>query len=87
MGTRNGPYEADFPVGTRVRIKSRDFLKQFKDDWKFHNPLRILQLFWGGTVGTVSSVGYYHGGDELYHLRFVPGVWHEVCLEMIEDQG
>ena len=25
-------------------------------------------------------VGYYHGGDVLYELEGVPGVWHEVCL-------
>ena len=25
-------------------------------------------------------VGFYHGGDALYELEGVPGVWHEVCL-------
>jgi hypothetical protein len=22
-------------------------------------------------------VGFYHGGDELYELASVPGIWHE----------
>lgn len=25
---------------------------------------------------------YYHGGDELYWLKGVPGVWHEQCLRI-----
>lgn len=27
------------------------------------------------------EIGYYHGGDELYWLKGVPGVWHERCLK------
>jgi hypothetical protein len=23
----------------------------------------------------------HHGGDELYKLKGVPGIWHEQCLE------
>lgn len=26
------------------------------------------------------SQRYYHGGDELYALREIPGTWHERCL-------
>jgi hypothetical protein len=26
------------------------------------------------------SVGFYHGGDVLYVLEGIPGVWHESCL-------
>jgi hypothetical protein len=29
MGTRNGPYNADFPLGTLVRVKPREFLETF----------------------------------------------------------
>lgn len=29
----------------------------------------------------VEKVGFYHGGDPLYKLDGVPGVWHEECLE------
>lgn len=28
----------------------------------------------------MASVTFYHGGDELYELKGVPGLWHEACL-------
>jgi hypothetical protein len=85
MGTRNGRYNADFPVGVRVRIKPRDFLNDFQRTWKFHNPLENIQLDYAGRTTTVARVGYYHGGDELYTLEGTPGIWHEVCLEQVEN--
>jgi hypothetical protein len=39
MGKHNGPYNADFPTGTQVQIKSRAFLEEFHRTWKWHNPL------------------------------------------------
>jgi RNAse (barnase) inhibitor barstar len=84
MGKRNGPYEADFPVGTTVRIASRVALEAFLSEWNRHNPLEPEQLTFAGRVATVSAVGYYHGGDELYELGEVPGVWHEACLDAVE---
>jgi len=83
MGRGNGPYEADFPVGSTVRIASRDALERFQSEWKRHNPLQSEQLNFAGRVATVRDVGYYHGGDELYALADVPGLWHEVCLSAI----
>ena len=81
MGTRNGPYEADFPVGTTVRIKSREYLEEFQRTWKVHHPLQDTQLEYAGQTATVLSVSFYHGGDELYSLENVPGSWNEPCLE------
>jgi hypothetical protein len=26
------------------------------------------------------EVGFYHGGDVLYTLDGIPGLWHEQCL-------
>jgi hypothetical protein len=37
--------------------------------------------------GVVEDVGFYHGGDELYKLKGVPGVWHEHCLREVEGSG
>ncbi len=85
MGKRNGPYNADFPRGTRVRIADRAALESFKVTWRYHHPLQAEQLPFAGTVATVQAVGYYHGGDELYDLAGVPGLWHEACLEPAED--
>jgi hypothetical protein len=81
MGTQNGPYQADFPVGAAVRIKSRSFLEEFQRTWKLHHPLQDAQLEYAGRTATVLSVGFYHGGDELYDLEKVPGTWNEPCLE------
>ena len=33
--------------------------------------------------GVVEDVGFYHGGDELYKLKGLPGVWHEQCLKEV----
>ena len=81
MGKRNGLYVADFPVGTTVRIKSRGYLQGFQRAWKFHHPLQEAQLEYAGSAAKVFSVSFYHGGDELYSLENVPGIWNEDCLD------
>jgi hypothetical protein len=43
--------------------------------------LDAVQLEYAGRIAEVESVGFYHGGDELYKLQGLPGIWHEVCLE------
>ena len=78
------PYEAAYPVGVQVRVKSRDSLERFAEEWKFHDPLTADQLGYAGTVSYVKAVGFYHGGDPLYQLEAVPGVWHEECLSPAE---
>ncbi len=74
------PYAASFPIGTRVRVASAEILAQFRTDWAFHNPLQADQMRFAGADSTVGGVTYYHGGDALYELAGVPGVWHEACL-------
>lgn len=81
MRTERGPYNAEFPVGTRVRIAERAFLEEFRKTWRYHHPLQPDQLPCAGVVAEVEKIGYYHGGDELYWLKGVPGVWHERCLK------
>jgi RNAse (barnase) inhibitor barstar len=83
MGRINGPYKADFPVGTTVSIASRPALEAFMSDWKWHHPLQSEQLAFANQVATVAEVYYYHGADELYALSDVPGLWHEVCLAVV----
>jgi hypothetical protein len=48
--------------------------------WKFHHPLGVDQLDFGAHVARVQAVSFYHGGDQLYQLAGVPGVWHEQLL-------
>jgi hypothetical protein len=75
------PYKELFPKGSRVRVRSRDVLLEFQRTWRFHDPLSDEMLPFAEHAATVSSLGYYHGGDVLYWLDGVPGTWHEVCLE------
>ena len=87
MGMKKGPYRADFPAGTTVRIAGEPRLREFlRPAWRFHHPLEPWQLRHAGASAVVESVYYYHGGDELYVLRGiaedgVEGIWHEACLE------
>lgn len=80
MGKTKGAYEPEFPVGTRVRILELEALERFQRKWKHHHPLRDEQLSFAGRAAQVASVAFYHGGDELYELKGVPGIWHEACL-------
>ncbi len=81
MGKTKGLYKEEFPKGSRVRIAGRSFLEEFSRTWKLHNKLNPEQLNYAGQIAVVEDVGFYHGGDELYRLHGVPGIWHEQCLE------
>lgn len=81
MGKTKGPYKEEFPKGSRVKIASRSTLEEFLKTWRLHNKLQPEQLEYAGQVAEVDSIGFYHGGDELYKLKGVPGIWHEQCLE------
>lgn len=74
------PYEEAFPAGSQVLIADKPALEQFLVTWKFHNPLKPEQLTYAGRSAKVAKVGFYHGGDPLYILEGIPGVWHEQCL-------
>jgi len=81
MEKENFIYHEAFPKGSKVRIQNRSFLENFLKTWKFHNKLNPEQLNYAEKVGEVESVGFYHGGDELYKLKDIPGIWHKQCLE------
>ena len=74
------PYESRFEVGDEVRIGSAELLGRFVNEWRYHNPLTPEQLPFAGRTALVREVGFYHGGDALYVLDGVPGVWHDECL-------
>lgn len=73
-------YKEDFPIGSKVRIAGRSKLEEFARSWRYHNKLQPEQLAHADVVAEVEKVGFYHGGDVLYELRGVPGIWHEQCL-------
>jgi hypothetical protein len=74
------PYSEAFPVGTQVRIADCAFLKEFMGTWEYHHKVRPEQLEYAGRLTTVADVGFYHGGDPVYTLADVPGLWLEQCL-------
>jgi hypothetical protein len=74
------PYREAFPVGTTVRVADRSFLEDFRASWKYHHKLGEEQLEHAEKETTVAAVGFYHGGDPVYTLTTVPGLWLEQCL-------
>jgi hypothetical protein len=74
-------YSATFPKGAMVKITNRSALDNFLRTWKLHNKLEPTQLNFADQIAEVESVGFYHGGDQLYQLKGIPGIWHEQCLE------
>jgi len=83
MGALRGLYNPEFPKGTRVRIVGRALLEEFMQTWKHHNPLQTDQPKFHDVEAIVEDVGFHHGGDELYKLKDVPGIWHEQCLKWV----
>jgi hypothetical protein len=75
-------YQEQFPKGSLVRVKDQATLESFKKEWRLHNPLKSAQLVYAGKEGRVAEVSFYHGGDVLYTVAEMPGVWHEQCLEL-----
>lgn len=74
------PYRERYPVGTAVSIADLAELREFKDNWHLHHPLSEVQLQFASASAVVREVMFYHGGDPLYVLGDLPGVWHEECL-------
>ena len=73
-------YKETYPLGSRVRVADRTRLDQFLAEWLHHDPLVADQLAHAGKLALVKEVGFYHGGDPLYVLEGLPGVWHGQCL-------
>jgi hypothetical protein len=74
-------YKEKYPIGTRVRIVGMERLSEFMRTWKYHHKLSPDQIEYADRLAEVEKVGFYHGGDVLYNLRGVRGIWHEQCLE------
>jgi hypothetical protein len=87
MGKTKGAYNIEFPIGSRVLIADRQFLENFLRTWKYHNKLQPEQLDFSSQVATVEEAGVYHGGDELYKLSGIPGLWHEQCVTAYNEEG
>ena len=80
MGKTKGVNVAEFEIGSQVRIADRAFLEAFLEAGQYHNELETEQLEFADRTAAVKSVSFFHGGDEIYELEGIPGVWHEECL-------
>jgi hypothetical protein len=80
MDSPSRPYVEQFPSGTRVRIADRAQLERLRAEWHYHHPLAPEQLAYADREALVRQVSFYHGGDVLYTLDGIPGIWHEGCL-------
>jgi hypothetical protein len=80
VGKTKGVNVAEFEIGSQVRIADRAFLESFLEAGQYHNELEPEQLEYADRTATVQSVNFFHGGDEIYQLEGIPGVWHEECL-------
>ena len=83
MEQNRGIYTEQFRKGSKVRIRDGAFLESFRQSWRLHHPLAAEQLGFAGRDAEIASVGFYHGGDVLYTLVGIPGIWHERCLEAV----
>lgn len=83
MGKTKGLNNAEFEIGSEVRIADRALLESFLEEGQYHNELEPEQLEFAGRVAKVKSVEFFHGGDEIYTLEGISGVWHEECLSAV----
>jgi hypothetical protein len=81
------PYKEDFPVGSTVRIADASRLQEFQRTWQYHHKLNPEQVGYAGQIAEVEKVSFYHGGDVLYELRGIPGIWHEQCLASVVQEA
>jgi hypothetical protein len=86
-GAPMAPYDpAKFKNGSTVRVGSRVQLEEFVRTWRYHHKLQPEQLPCAGRIAKVKWSGMYHGGDVVYQLQDVPGIWHETLLEPAQSE-
>jgi hypothetical protein len=82
-----GAYKGTFPEGSKVQIADLAFLENFLATWNYHHKLEPQQLTYADRDAVVKGVAFYHGGDQLYTLVAIPGIWHEACLRPLPGQS
>lgn len=76
-------YNERFPMGAKARIANRAVLEEFIATWKYHHKLQPEQLEYADRIATVEGVSFYHGGDPVYKLEGIPGLWLDQCLQPV----
>jgi hypothetical protein len=68
-----------FQAGDRVRIKSLEILQEFTLH-PVYQPLQESQFKYADKLAVIAESSMYHGGNILYQLKGVPGIWHQDLL-------
>jgi hypothetical protein len=69
-----------FQVDETVQIACSETLNEFSRTWKLHHSLQSNQFQHAGQIARVKNSFMYHGGDILYELEGMPGLWHQQLL-------
>ncbi|HWY62745.1 MAG TPA: hypothetical protein VNW15_12665 [Rhizomicrobium sp.] len=69
-----------YQIGEIVLIDSPESLAAFARTWKRHHPLHPRQFAFAGQTAKIANSLLYHGGDILYELEGIPGLWHQQLL-------
>ena len=80
MGKTKGLNKAEFEVGSEVRIADRAFSRVFSKPGSTTTSSSPSSSNTPAASAKVKDVTFFHGGDEIYTLEGIPGVWHEECL-------
>ena len=66
-------------------MKPRSFLEQFQRGSKYLRLISNEELEAAGTTDIVKGAGIHRDGYTLLELKVSPGIWHEDCLEWLEQ--
>ena len=69
MGKTRGPYNEEYPVGSRVRIVHETKLEEFRKTWKWHHPLQEEQLRYSGATSVVQDVAFITVGTSCMNSK------------------
>ena len=83
MGKTKGVNNAEFEVGTEVRIADRAFLEKFMEAGQYHNELEPEQLDYAGRTAQGERCIVFPRRRRDIYAEGVPGVWHEECLTAV----
>lgn len=69
MDKEETPYREKFPAGSKVRIKDKSKLEDFRRTWKFHNPISAEQIGYAGNQDSVVGVAWSFPSSDALRKR------------------
>jgi len=74
-------YHPIFKKGDKIKINDKDYLLNFQRTWKYHHNITDDQIKYAERLAAVKDVYIYHGGEVMYALKSIPGIWLEQLIE------